>query len=274
MNNNILVYDDNCPICSWYSGLFVKTGLLNKEGREPFSRLQPQLLAMIDFDKARNEIPLLDRDTGRVLYGVDSLLAILGQRFHCLQGLSRIAPLYWLVKKMYKLVSFNRKVIVARKCGPGLIDCSPGTSYFYRVFFMVMGFLFNTAMLFPLHEVVFSPLSYYHLSLTELQAAHFSLAACNCVLATRFSKEKAVEYLGQVNMLALLVVLLLLPLWLIGSVLGTAEWMITLYLSAETVFIFREYLRRMEYAGMLAASPWVVSLNLASLSGFILYLFN
>jgi hypothetical protein len=28
MKNKILVYDDHCPLCQWYSGLFVKYGLL------------------------------------------------------------------------------------------------------------------------------------------------------------------------------------------------------------------------------------------------------
>src|SRR5574339_620126 len=35
MKNKILVYDDNCPLCTWYSGLFVKYGFLHTEGRKP-----------------------------------------------------------------------------------------------------------------------------------------------------------------------------------------------------------------------------------------------
>ena len=34
----VLLYDDYCPLCSWYSGLFVKFGLLNAGNRIPFSK--------------------------------------------------------------------------------------------------------------------------------------------------------------------------------------------------------------------------------------------
>jgi hypothetical protein len=52
MKNKILVYDDNCPLCTWYSGLFVKYGFLNAEGRKPFSTLDDKLLAKLTLAKA------------------------------------------------------------------------------------------------------------------------------------------------------------------------------------------------------------------------------
>jgi predicted DCC family thiol-disulfide oxidoreductase YuxK len=82
MENKILIYDDNCPLCTWYSGLFVKYGYLNADGRKPFSTLDSELLAKIDFDKSRNEIPLLDTTTNKVLYGIDALLEILDQKLN------------------------------------------------------------------------------------------------------------------------------------------------------------------------------------------------
>jgi hypothetical protein len=80
MKSKILIYDDNCPLCTWYSSLFVAWGLLPPEGRKPFSSVEPSLLLSIDLDKSRNEIPLLDTKSGKVLYGIDALLDILGQR--------------------------------------------------------------------------------------------------------------------------------------------------------------------------------------------------
>ena len=117
MKNKILVYDDNCPLCTWYSGLFVKYGFLNADGRKPFSTLDEKLLAKIDFDKSRNEIPLLDTSTYKVVYGIDALLEILDQKIPCIKATGNFGPLKWVLKKIYKLVSFNRKVIVAKKCG-------------------------------------------------------------------------------------------------------------------------------------------------------------
>jgi hypothetical protein len=74
MKNKILVYDDNCPLCSWYSAQFVHFGLLPVDGREAFSTLDPSLLHLIDFDRGRNEILLVDIPSGKVVYGIDALL--------------------------------------------------------------------------------------------------------------------------------------------------------------------------------------------------------
>ena len=80
MANKILIYDDNCPLCSWYTSLFVKYGLLNPDGRKPFSSLDDILARQIDLDKSRNEIPLIDTVSGKVFYGIDSLLEVLGEK--------------------------------------------------------------------------------------------------------------------------------------------------------------------------------------------------
>lgn len=273
MENKILIYDDNCPLCTWYSGLFVKYGFLNADGRKPFSTLDDELLSKIDFDKSRNEIPLLDTSTNKVLYGIDALLEILDQKIPLLKNTGNLAPLKWVLKKIYKLISFNRKVIVAKKCGPANIDCSPDTNFVYRFIFMLICLSFNTAMLYPFQTTLFSKLSYYHLDFYQLQAAHFSFVIINCSLALSFSKARGYEYLGQVNMLALSVILLLTPLLLMHCFFF-AEWFSTAWLIIVSAVIFKEYARRMEFAGVLPNNKWVVSLNLLSLTGFILFLFR
>ena len=273
MKNKILVYDDNCPLCTWYSGLFVRYGFLNSDGRKAFSRLDDDLLSKIDFDKSRNEIPLLDISTNKVLYGIDALLEILDEKIPLIKATGNFAPLKWFLRKIYRLVSFNRKVIVAKKCGPGNIDCAPDNNYLYRFIFMAICLFFNTAMLYPLQNNLFGKLSYYHLGLYQLQAAHFIFVAINCTLAFSFSKTRGYEYLGQVNMLALSAILLLTPL-LIIHYFFFSEWFSTTWLVLSSAIVFREYARRMEFAGVLPNYKWVVSLNLLSLSGFILFLFH
>ena len=79
-NNRILLYDDYCPLCSWYSGLFVKFGLLSAENRIPFSNADIEILTSLDIGRGKDEIPYVDRQTGVTLYGIDTLLEILGQK--------------------------------------------------------------------------------------------------------------------------------------------------------------------------------------------------
>ena len=138
---------------------------------------------------------------------------------------------------------------------------------------MAVCLTFNTLMLYPFQNNLFSKLSYYHLDIQEFQAAHFAFVIINCTLAFNFPKAKGYEYLGQVNMLALSVILLLTPLMIIQFVFDS-ELLMTSWLIVTTAFIFKEYLRRMEYAGVLSNNKWIVSMNLLSLTGFILFLFH
>jgi predicted DCC family thiol-disulfide oxidoreductase YuxK len=271
--DSILVYDDNCPLCAWYSSLFVRYGFLKEEGRKPFSTLDPVLLAHIDFNKSRNEIPLLNVSTGKVLYGIDALLFILGQRFPIISRIGNIRGMKWLLQKLYKFISYNRKVIVAKKCGAGSIDCSPDLNYFYRVLFMMIFLVFNTVMLFPVYDIILSRLPAVNITAPGIIAGHFGLLLINCISALSFSKQKAIDYLGQANMLAVIAILLLVPLMLIARFVEPGEPFIIIYLVITTVFIFKEYLRRMEYAGILPNNKWIASLNLVSMSGFVFLLF-
>src|SRR4051812_47370264 len=109
----ILLYDDYCPLCTWYSGLFVKFGLLKKENRIPFSNAATQVLTRIDIERGKNEIPLFDTASQKTLYGIDALLEILGQKVPVIKTVGNFPGINWFLKKLYKFISYNRKVIVA-----------------------------------------------------------------------------------------------------------------------------------------------------------------
>jgi len=272
MKNAILVYDDNCPLCSWYSSLFTRYGFLPKDGRKAFSSLDDSLLNKIDLERARNEIPLINA-TGTVSYGLDALLIILGDKFPWISKAGRSPLLYWFFRKLYKLVSYNRKVIVAKKCGPGDIDCAPDMHFGYRFLFLLLGLTFNTFMLFPLQLQVFSSFN-NSISIVALQSAHFGLVGMNCMLALTVSKKKAFEFLGQVNMLALTAILLLIPLLLIHQWFELPKTYTLIYLGVATVIVVKEYLRRMQFAGILLVNKWIVSINFVSIIAFLLFIFH
>jgi predicted DCC family thiol-disulfide oxidoreductase YuxK len=273
-NTHILLYDDYCPLCTWYSGLFVKLGLLNPENRVPFSKADIEILTAIDIEKGKDEIPLYEKETGKTLYGIDALLEILGQNCKLIKPIGNLKPLNWFLKKLYKLISYNRKVIVAKKCGTGSFDCSPGFNVFYRMLFMSIFLLFNSFMLFPLHKTIFSSISFYHLDFFELQAAHLLFVAVNCTIAVFLNPKKGIEYLGQINMLAVICILLLTLLLFLLNTFLLPEWMIFFYLALLTVLIIKEYFRRMKYLNLLPGYKTIIILNLFCLAGFLGYVFH
>ncbi len=273
-SSRVLVYDDKCPLCAAYTKGFVRSGLLPREGRVPFSNVPLSILNEIDFEKSKDEIPLYDIESKKLWYGIDALLEILGDRFPWVKKAGNLQTIKWFLKKLYKLISYNRKVIVATKCGPGAIDCAPQFSFFYRILFMFGFLVFNTLMLFPIHNNVLSLTSLYDKSSNELQIAHLTLVGMNLLLATTLNRYKAVEYLGQVNMLALMTILLMIPLIIFNRIVHSINYFTIIYLVLVTIFIIWEYFRRMRFANLLGKNNLVVAINLLSLGVFLFYLFN
>jgi predicted DCC family thiol-disulfide oxidoreductase YuxK len=270
--SRVLLYDDYCPLCSWYSGLFVKFGLLNAENRIPFSKADIEILTSIDIERGRDEIPFFDRDTGATLYGIDTLLEIIGQKAPFVKSMGNFRPVKWFLQRLYKLISYNRKVIVARKCGAGRFDCSPAFSFFYRLVFMMISLLFNSIMLWPLHISLLSHLSIYHLTFIQLQFAHLSFVVINCIIASFFRNRQSIEYLGQVNVLALIAILSLIPVMILNNLIDINQFIVVACLFFLTVFIIKEYFRRMKYANIFLRS--VITANLICLAAFLVYVFH
>lgn len=269
----LLIYDDDCPLCQWYTGLFVKYKLLEPQGRVEFSKIEPKLLSMLDADRGRNEIPLVDIQSGKVLYGIDALLEILGKKMPLIPAIGNVPPVKWFLLKLYKLISYNRKVIVATRCGTGKFDCAPEFNGFYRLLFMTLLFVFNTIMLLPVQKYVLTSVSFYNLDVYQLQYAHLALVSVNCALALFLTRRSSIEYLGQVNMLALISILLLVPLMLINVIFHATELFNLVYLSALLLFVVKEYFRRMRYAGILSSKKFIAAINLTCIGGFVMYLF-
>jgi predicted DCC family thiol-disulfide oxidoreductase YuxK len=271
--NKVLVYDDSCPLCAAYTRAFVKAGFLSKEERKAFSAIDNELLLSVSMQKGRNEIPLIDIQTKQVWYGIDALLEILDRKIPFIKSIGNTKPVKFLLRKLYKLISYNRRVIVAPAAKPVSCDCTPDFNSKYRLAFMLFFLLFNTAMLFPVHRYVIQNSFLANAAIMQLQTAHFLLVAGNILLAVSIGGKKGVEYIGQVNMLALTVILLLLPLVMINKCSSVANsFFNNVYLVILTFFITGEYIRRIRFAGVLPEKKWVVFINVFCLLLFFTYL--
>ena len=272
--NYVLLYDDTCPLCKAYTKGFVKAGLLEADSRKAFSSTDKYWLEKINIKEAVNQIPLIDTANDRVYYGIDALLEILSQQIPFIRKAGNFPPVKWLLLRLYKFISYNRKVIVASQPVTGRFDCSPDFNLKYRILFLLVFFIFNTFMLFPLYQHVITKSMFANSSLLQLQSAHGVLVIINIALAFSLPGKEKLEYLGQVNMLALLVILLTIPLMLLNkySTAGTAG-VNDFLLGTITCFILREYYRRMRYAGIASHHSWIIYVNAGCLTGFLLYLF-
>lgn len=134
MNNWQLFYDEDCPLCVAYTKLFVKYNFLAANGRVPFSQLGAQ--TPLDLNRARNEIALYNTQTQTVFYGVDSLVELLNTKLPFVKPIAKLAPIYFLLRQLYQLISYNRKVIVGSSlCNEAA--CTPDFNVPYRLVFLL-----------------------------------------------------------------------------------------------------------------------------------------
>jgi hypothetical protein len=271
-SNKIIIYDDACPLCAAYTSAFVSTGLINPEGRKDFSHLDEELLPLLDTERCRQEIPVIDRQTRQVWYGIDGLLEILGHKYNWIKNTGHIRPVKWMLYKIYRLISYNRRVIVANAAPAGNFDCTPQFNTRYRTLLLALFLLVNTFLLLPVRDYVMQN-SYFSASTAfSLQLVHFGLVALNIMLCFSLPRLTAWEYIGQISMLALCMLLLLLPLVLLNRLLPEMYDLNNLYLGALCCFFIYEYRRRMRFAGILRQYKWIVAIHVAAISGFLLFL--
>lgn len=147
LQNHTLIYDNKCPMCNIYSNGFIKSGMLDESGREAFTELSLRNSNLIDFNRAKNEIALVDHSQNKVIYGLDSLLLIIGNSFPLLEKIARIKPLYWFFKKLYSFVSYNRKQIIPSAKDNSAEACVPDFNLKYRLFYITFVVLFSSYVL-------------------------------------------------------------------------------------------------------------------------------
>jgi len=141
MKNKVIIYDDNCPMCCAYTKLFVKTGLLEKDGRIPFSEIEESGYAcQLDLHRSRHEIPLVDVNEETTLYGLESMLAILEQKIPFLIKVARFRPFYFCLQQLYKIISYNRTIIAGQIPKADGFDCTPDFNWFYRFVYLIIAF--------------------------------------------------------------------------------------------------------------------------------------
>ncbi len=271
--DKIIIYDDSCPLCEAYTAAFVKSGMISPEGRRSFSDIDAEVLDMIDNSRCKDEIPLLDTQSGQVFYGIDALVAILQTKMPYIKTIASLKPVNWFIRKLYKLISYNRRVIVAGTANQKGFDCTPHFNTRYRWTLIFIGLLFNTVMLFPIHAYIMQKSFIHEVSIVQLQISHSLFVASNFVIAKMLlTGHTRVEYLGQINMLATITILLCIPLLFLNAWFQVPSIVNNIVLTAILLFIVKEYKKRMQFAGIFPMNRRVLTANFCCLAAFIAYI--
>src|SRR6187551_1648883 len=137
LSNHTLVYDGECPMSDLYTKGFVKTGMLDENGRVAYGCAK--VPASFNNERAKNEIALIDYDNYTVTYGLDSLIKVIAHSYPILGKAMRFfkAPL----GVVYSFISYNRKVIAPPRVFDKPGACTPNYHIPYRIAYIIFAWL-------------------------------------------------------------------------------------------------------------------------------------
>ncbi len=147
LSQHTIIYDDECPLCDLYTSTFLKTGMLDEQGREKFTTIVRCNTTSVDWNRARNEIALLNRKDNSVVYGVDSLMTILGYQRPLLKSLFHNRVFHFLMQQFYFFISYNRKVIVPAAVFEARNSCTPDLKLSYRWAYIIFSWIVTSLVL-------------------------------------------------------------------------------------------------------------------------------
>ena len=215
--SKVIIYDDVCPMCNAYTGCFLHLGWLKH--RTGFAEASPELLRQIDLDRARHEIPLHDTVTGETVYGLDALFLILGGRFPMLRPLFRNRLFRAVLRQLYQIITYNRRVIAGSSSPASGFDCAPDVNLFYRWLYIGLALAGGTALFVGMDE----PVGLSQVPMGALLVLHSGM------LAVGLAAQKKLDFAGHWATMFLLSGLLvsILPAqpWTLAGVVALVAWM-------------------------------------------------
>jgi hypothetical protein len=257
LNNHILIFDAECPMCRAYSGTFIKTGMLDKSGREAYQLMNEETCLLIDKDRARNEIALVNTATGEVEYGIDSLFKVMSNSFPFLKPVFSFSPFRWMVKKLYSFISYNRKVIVPGKNPDD--TCIPDLNIKYRWVYIIFTWFVSSLIL----------TRYAKLMVGVIPESEFFREFIVCggqiffqsIVISLLAKGKVLQYLGNMMTISFAASLLLVFVLVTGKIFSVTDPRVF-----ACIFMFiaglmlLEHIRRMKLLSIhwFASAGWVI----------------
>lgn len=258
LNNHIILYDAECPMCGAYTQLFVRTGMLHADGRVPYQQMPSEVCHLVDRQRAVNEIALVNTETGQVEYGIRSLFKVIGNSFPVFRPLFSFGPFIWLMSKLYAFISYNRKVIIPAPVAESASGIQPAFRLSYRILYLLCTVIVASIIL-SAYAPLFSGIIPTGNKYRELLVCGGQLLFQG-VIITMVDRKKLWDYLGNMMTISFAGALLLLPVLFISGFVILPQMVYAGYFMLVAGLMLLEHIRR---SGILAIGKtmtigWVV----------------
>lgn len=252
LKNHTILYDEVCPLCQLYTKGFVRSGMLDEKGRQPFQSMPEEFEKKVDRSKAVNEIALVNKQTGEVYYGIESIFKILGNSFPFLRPVFSFRPVAWLSEKLYKFISFNRRVIVPSSLAADGDTCKPSFHAGYRLSYLVFAWLVTSYILSGYSTLLSGIVPSGNFSREFLICGGQNIWQLLILFITGINKKW--DYLGNMMTISLGGSFLLLPAIILSVSVELSPWLYAAYFSMIAFLMLLEHIRRTK---LLNISSWL-----------------
>ncbi|MFD1601500.1 hypothetical protein ACFSJW_15765 [Flavobacterium artemisiae] len=243
LENQTLLYDEDCPLCSLYTTGFIKAGMLDQNGRKPYCNLSNEEQDFVDVKRAANEIALIDYTTKTTTYGIDSLIKVIGFSFPWIEKIIAAKPVYFLLRKFYSFVSYNRKVIIPAQAKENKLECVPDFNYKYRSLFIGFALTITTFVLFGYSNLILNiPKS----TITRELIVAFGQIVFQSLFLFKFDKQTILNYAGNLMTVSLMGSLILMPILILSQFMQLPQMIILGWFAGTVLIMFLEHFRRIK----------------------------
>lgn len=244
LENQTLLYDEDCPLCSLYTTGFVKSGMLDENGRKSYCQLSAEEQNFVDLKRAPNEIALVDNKTQTVIYGIDSLIKVIGFSFPLIEKIATVKPIHFILKKMYSFVSYNRKVIIPGNVKEeNKLQCTPDFNYKYRFLFIGFALTLTSFILFGYSNLIMNlPKS----TITREIILAFGQILFQSLFLLKLDKQTILNYAGNLMTVSFMGSLILTPILILSQFFQLPQTIILGWFGVTVLIMFLEHFRRVK----------------------------
>ena len=242
LKNQTLLYDEDCPLCRVYTKGFITAGMLDENGKKPYCQLTEEEQNFIDIQRASNEIALVDNENKTVLYGIDSLLKVIGFSFPWMEKVGNWKLINFLLKKLYSFISYNRKVIMpSKKKAEIKLECVPDFNIRYRLIYIIFATIITIVTLNKCAQIItiLPNASIYREVILAIGQIGFQL-----LFLTKKDKKTILNYVGNLITISLLGAIILVPIILLSSILVLPQLFILTWFGMTVCIMIAEHYRR------------------------------
>lgn len=248
-----LFLDTDCPMCKLYGNCFVNLKWIDRHTLTSYQNSITQYAETINVHKARNKIALHNEINGQTIYGIEAFIKIFSENNRFFNWVFNFTFIQWMLCKLYSFISYNRKVIYPVATENIANPCIPDFKLRHRNVYIIMvafltGLILNQ-FTFNLNKTLGIPHTWW---LEYLVC--FGQILWQGSVAYLITKNKTIEYLGNMSTVSLIGGILLVPFLIINQFFVFSPVMMLTYFGLIVGIILAEHIRRCK---LLNLSLWM-----------------